>query len=204
MAAPVNDPDHGFCRDCLALQARDRAALRELRQPAACPPSGALPAASRAYRLRRLLRGGRKARQSGAEGQAGHHRRRQARRRLDRLLHRPHPRRALGHADVQGARSLPRGGRHPAGHGEICPRRPRGARHDAGADAAGRADLDRRGVSRSRRHRAAARPAAGAGARRTSRRPSRRRSASPSRPASPTASSWPRWRRTCASRAASR
>ena len=28
-------------------------------------------------------------------------------RRLDRLLHRPHPRRPFGHADVQGAEGLP-------------------------------------------------------------------------------------------------
>ena len=178
--------------------------MRALRQPAACAPPGALPAASRPYRLRRLLCGGREARQSGAEGQAGHHRRRQARRRLDRLLHRAHPRRALGHADVQGARSLPGGGRHPAGHGEICPRRPRGARHDAGADAAGRADLDRRGVSRPFRHRAAARPAAGDGARQTSRCRRKGDRHHAFRPAFPTASSWPRSRPTSASRAAFR
>jgi DNA polymerase-4 len=40
--------------------------------------------------------------------QARHHRRRQARRGLHRLLRRPHPRRALGHADVQGPEALPR------------------------------------------------------------------------------------------------
>ena len=46
----------------------------------------------------------------------------------------------------------PSGGRDPARHGEICPGRPRGAPRHAGADAAGRAAVDRRGVSRSRRH----------------------------------------------------
>jgi DNA polymerase IV len=38
---------------------------------------------------------------------AGDRRRRHARRRLHLLLHRAHPRRALGHADVQGAEACP-------------------------------------------------------------------------------------------------
>ena len=50
----------------------------------------------------------------------------------------------------------------PPGHGEIRARRPRGARADAGADARGRAAVDRRGVPRPDRHRAPARRAAGA------------------------------------------
>ena len=62
----------------------------------------------------------------------------------------------------QALKALPGGGGHPAQHGEIRPRRPRGARPDARADAAGRAALDRRGLSRPFRHRAAARRAAGA------------------------------------------
>ena len=42
MAAPVNNPDHGFCRDCLTFQRR-RPAAAALRLPAPCPPSAALP-----------------------------------------------------------------------------------------------------------------------------------------------------------------
>ena len=76
---------------------------------------------------------------------------------VDRLLHRAHLRRAFGDADVQGAQALPARHRHPAGHGQVRRRRPRGARADARADAAGRAALDRRGVHGPGRHRAAAR-----------------------------------------------
>ena len=52
--------------------------------------------------------------------QAGDRRRRQARRGVDRLLHRPHLRRALGDADVQGAAALSARGRHPPGHGKYA------------------------------------------------------------------------------------
>ena len=68
-------------------------------------------------------------------------------------------RRALGHADVQGARGSARTRRRHAEHGQIRRGQPRGPRADAGADAAGRAALDRRGLPRPRRHAAAARPA---------------------------------------------
>ena len=47
---------------------------------------------------------------------------------------------------------MPVGGRDPARHGKICQGRTRGAPCHAGADAAGRAALDRRGVSGSCRH----------------------------------------------------
>ena len=71
-----------------------------------------------------------------------------------------------GHADVQGARPLPRTGGGAPRHGQICPHRPRGPARDAGADAAGGAAVDRRGVSRSVRHRTHSRrdPGADAGA----------------------------------------
>ena len=86
--------------------------------------------------------------------QAADHRRRHPRRGLDLLLHRPAVRRALGDADVHGAKALPGCRRHPARHGEI--RRASAAQiraHDGRADAAGRAAVDRRGVPRPHRHR---------------------------------------------------
>src|SRR5204863_200583 len=73
------------------------------------------------------------------------------------LLHRAHLRGALGDADVQGARTVPVCNRDPARHGEICPGRSRGAPCHARADAAGRAAVDRRGISGSFRHPARAR-----------------------------------------------
>ncbi len=91
-----------------------------------------------------------------AARQAADHRRRQARRCLDLLLHRPHLRRALGHAHVQGARAVPGRGDPEARHGEICRGRARSAPAYAHPDAAGRAAVDRRGLSRSVRHGAAA------------------------------------------------
>ena len=69
---------------------------------------------------------------------------------IDRLLHRAHLRRALGDADVRGEAALPARHHRPPEHGEIRRRQPRGARADARPDAAGRADLDRRGVHGSR------------------------------------------------------
>ena len=53
-----------------------------------------------------------------------HGRRREARRRRRRLLHRPHLRRALGHADVQGAQGLPRRGGHQARLRQVQARQP--------------------------------------------------------------------------------
>ena len=132
------------------------APLPRLRLAAAHQPSRARPPRHRPYRLRRLLCLDREARRPVPARQAGDHRRRQARRRLDLLLHRPHLWRALGHADVQGAEGLPRRRRDQARHGEICRGRPPGPRADAGADAAGRAALDRRGLPRPLRHRTAA------------------------------------------------
>ena len=78
--------------------------------------------------------------------QAADHRRRQARRSLDRLLHRAHLRRALGDADVRGQAALPARHHRPPQHGKIRNRQPTGAHADARHDPAGRADLDRRGV----------------------------------------------------------
>ncbi len=129
------------------------------------PPCPALADAG-AYRLRRVLRHRREARQSGYCRQARDHRRRQARRGVGRLLRLAHLWRALGDADVQGAGALPAGGRDPARHGEICPRRPRGAPRHADADAAGGTAVDRRGVPGSFRHAARPRhdPGKGAGA----------------------------------------
>ena len=140
-----------------------RAAMRRCGSPRC---RTALPRYAGPYRLRRVLRHRREARQSGARRQAGDHRRRQARRGVGGLLHLPNLRRALGDADVQGAGAVPVRRRDPARHGEIRPGRPRGAPCHAGADAAGRAAVDRRGVSRSRRHPARPRhdPGQGAGA----------------------------------------
>ena len=138
-------------------RARRRRPLPRLRLAAAPAPSRARRARDRACRLRRLLRHHREARRSFARRQAGDRRRPQARRRAHRLLRRAHLRRALGDADVRGAAAVPARQRGAAGHGEIRARRPRGARPDARAHAAGRAGVDRRGVHRSVRHRAAAR-----------------------------------------------
>ncbi len=73
------------------------------------------------------------------------------------LLCRAHLRHPLGHADVRGAAPLPARDGDQAEHVEIQQSRPRGAPHHARAHAAGRASVDRRGVSRSDRHRASAR-----------------------------------------------
>ena len=109
-------------------------------------------AGDRACRLRRILRLGRKARRPQPQGQAG-------------------DRRRLGAAGVVatccyvartfGVRSAmpmsralalcPRGHRAAARHGQICARRARNPRPNAGTDAAGRAAVDRRGLSRSDR-----------------------------------------------------
>ncbi len=140
--------------------------MPRLRIPAPGSSCCAAEACARPYRLRRILRHGRKTRQSGYCRQAGHHRRRQARRGVGGLLCRADLRYPLGDADVQGARALSVRDRDCARHGEICAGRPRGAPGHAGLDAAGRTVVDRRGVSRSRRHRARARHGAceGAGA----------------------------------------
>ena len=123
-----------------------------MRFPPPRPPPCPARADAGAYRLRRVLRYRREARQSGACRQARDHRRRQARRGVGRLLRLANLWRALGDADVQGAGALPAGCRNPARHGEICPRRPRGAARHADADAAGGTAVDRRGVPRSCRH----------------------------------------------------
>ena len=113
--------------------------------------------------------------------QACDHRRRKARRRVDRLLYRPDLRRALGDADVQGPEGLPRRrGIKPniEKYAEVG-REVRAA--DAGADAPRRAGLDRRGVSRPLRHRARCTMRAPPRPSRASPSASRRRSASRSR-----------------------
>ena len=107
----------GFCRDCFAEAAEARRAARPAARRALIRHAQLNALVDRACRLRRLLCGDREARQSFAQRQAADHRRRQARRGLDRLLHRPHLRRPFGDADVQGAQALPGRGRHPARHG---------------------------------------------------------------------------------------
>ena len=176
--------------------------MRRMRLPSPGSAPRAARADARPYRLRRVLRHRRETRQSRDRRQARHHRRRQARRGVGGLLHRPHLRRALGDADVQGAGAVPAGGRDPARHGEICQGRPRGAPRHAGADAAGRAALDRRGLSRSGRHPARARhdPGQGAGALCPQR--SSATSGSRFRSACPATSSSPRSPPTSTSRAA--
>ncbi len=145
-----------FCRDCLARHRR-RPALPRLLLAAHPAPCRARHTDHLPCRLRRLLRHHREARRPDAGGQAADHRRRQARRRVDRLLHRANLRHPLGDADVRGAAALSARHHRPPQHGEIRRRQPPGARADARYDAAGRADLDRRGFHGSRRHRAAAR-----------------------------------------------
>ena len=130
--------------------------LHGLWQPSPGPAPRALWLAACSCRLRRLLCRGRKARQSGFEGQASDHRRRQARCRVHGMLHRPHTRRAFGHADVQGAGGLSRCDRAEARYGKVCPRRARDSRDDAGAHPPCRTDLHRRSVPRPCRHRTAA------------------------------------------------
>jgi hypothetical protein len=164
MAIPVNDPDHGFCRDCLT----DTGGA--LRCPRCGSPRTLVHGELYALTLAHIDCDAfyatiEKRDNPDACRQAADHRRRQARRRLDRLLYRPHQRRALGDADVQGAGTLPRRRRDPAEHGEICDGRAAGARHDARSDAAGSAAVDRRGLSRTRRHRTAAPRPAGANSR---------------------------------------
>ena len=191
-----------FCRDCLADARADGRALPGLRLAAAGAPCRARRARHRPCRLRRLLRHDREARRSLARRQAGDRRRRQARRGGHRLLCRAHLRRAVGDADVRGAAASARTRRGPAGHGEICQRRPRGAP----------AMLDsRRWSSRSRSTRPSSTcpapqrlhgmtPGAGAGA--LCRDGRARASASPSRSACPATSSSPRSPPTSTSRAA--
>jgi hypothetical protein len=119
----LSDPVPGFCRDCLA-PARSEAkrchacgSPRLIRHPEIDELTLAHMDCDAFYASVEKRDNPELARQ------AGDRRRRQARRRLDLLLHRAHQRRALGDADVQGARRLPGRGRHQAGHGEICPRR---------------------------------------------------------------------------------
>ncbi len=138
--------------------------MRALRLAASCAPCRPAQPDTGAHRLRCVLCYRRETRQSGHRRQTGDHRRRQARRGVGGLLYRTDLRRALGDADVQGARSLSVRCRDSPRHGEIRSRRPRGAQRHAGADPAGRAAVDRRGVSRSRRHPAAARHGSGQGA----------------------------------------
>ena len=102
----------------------------------------------------------RKARQPRPARQARDHRRRPARRRLDRLLHRADQGRALGHADVPGAEALPRGRRRARPDGGLRRGLPPDPRDDGGSDPRHRAAVARRGVPRPHRHRAAARRAA--------------------------------------------
>ena len=153
-----------FCRDCLAdappIAARCRA-------PAARRGWCGIPSWRRSpspIRLRRLLRRDREARRSVARRQAGHRRRRPAR----RGRHAP----AMSRASSASARrcrcsrrcglSARRGG--PARNGEIFRAGREVRAMMLGVDAAGRAAVDRRGVSRPVRHRAAARHVAGQGA----------------------------------------
>ena len=146
-----------FCRDCLARCAGRRDALSGLRLAAARPPPRTRPAHHRACRLRRLLRHDRKTRRSVPARQAGDRRRRQARRGRGRCyVARTYGiRSAMPMFEAQAPLPARRGDQ--AEHGEIRQGRPRRAPRHAGADAAGRAAVDRRGLSRSDRHRAAAR-----------------------------------------------
>ena len=182
----------GFCRDCRG-DAQDGVSR--------CPACGSprllrhpeLDAlAHRPCRLRRVLRHDREARRSRARRQTGDRRRRPARRGAHRLLCGAHLWRALGDADVRGTAAVPARQRGAARHGEIRPRRPRGARAHVRAHAAGRAGLDRRGVHGSGRDRAPARHVARQGARALRRRRRDAASASRCRSASPPTSSSPR------------
>ncbi len=99
---------NGTCRDGRVLprlpaRRRRRRALPGLLLAAHPAPCRARHADHLPCRLRRVLRHHREARRPDARRQAADHRRRQARRGVDRLLHRAHLRRALGDADVRGA-----------------------------------------------------------------------------------------------------
>ena len=198
-----------LCRDCSALAARSRGygdagPLPGMRLAAGrrAPRTGGSRA--RPSRLRRLLCDGREAQAAGTGRSAGDRRRRRARRRAGLLLCRAALWRALGDADVQGARRLSRCGRDPPGHGEISRGRPRGAGRDAPPDAAGRAALDRRGVSRSERNGGSCTASRRRRPSPRSRGGSRRRSGSRSRSASATTSFSPSSPPISTSRAVSR
>ena len=172
-AALCYSPPHagtGLCRDCLTARGGP-GRCPACRSPRSARPPRARHARDRPSRLRRLLRRGREARHPALRDRPVIVGGGAPRRRRHRLLHRAHHRRPLGDADVQGAEALPRGGGGPPADGPLRRGRPRDARDDAGADAAGRAAVARRGLPRPLRHRAAApraargaaRPAAGAG-----------------------------------------
>ena len=104
----------------------------------------------------------------------------------------------------EARQALPARHHRAAQHGEIRRRQPPGARADAGAHAAGRADLDRRGVHGPHRHAAAARHERRQGRWRALPPRSSARSASRCRSGSPPTSSSPRSPPTSTSRAALR
>ena len=105
-----------FCRDCLT-DAGDATRCPACGSPRLAAPPRTRHADHRPCRLRRVLRHDREARRPFARRQAADRRRRQARRGLDRLLHRAHLRRALGDADVRGAAALPARHHRQAEHG---------------------------------------------------------------------------------------
>ena len=198
-------PSHGFCRDCLALQAR--LATR-------CERCGS-PRLARHPELYRLhlahidcdafYAAVEKRDNPGAEGQAGDHRRRQARRGLDRLLHRPHPA-ACARPCRCSRRWKPARRRwsiKPDMEKYVRVGREVRAMMQALTPLVEPISIDEAFLDLVR-HRAAARACRRPWCWPNSRATSRRRSASPFRPACPTASSSPRSRRTSASRAAFR
>src|ERR1700691_21285 len=158
------------CRD---LELLPRLPWRRIAQVGAMPglriativaPRRTRHAIDRARRLRRVLCHDREARRSFACRRAGHCRRRAAWRGGGGVLRRPHLRREIGDADVRGVATLPASQGGPAQYGEILASRPRSPPDDAGTDSVGRAAVDRRGFSRSVRHRATAWHVAGEGA----------------------------------------
>ena len=147
------DGPRAFCRDCSGDLDFSARRCGQCGSPRLVRHRALATLSARPYRLRRLLCGGREARQSGHCATS---------RSSSAAASAAWSPTACYIARIFGVRSAmpmfkalklcPRGRRDPARHGQICPRRARGAAAHAGADAAGRAAVDRRGLSRPVRH----------------------------------------------------
>ncbi len=140
---------YAVCRDCSAIQDSAVAPMRRLRVGPAGRPCRVARPRHRPHRLRCLLRLRRETRRSNPGRPAADRRARgRARRGHDRLLSRPHLRRALGDADVPGAGAVPGRGGAAAKHGQVQARERGDPRHLPVGHAAGRAGFAGRGLSR--------------------------------------------------------
>ena len=140
---------HAVCRDCHEMLGA-ASALPGVPLAAHGRACGTRAAFHRPHGLRRLLRLGGKARQSFAARPGRDRRRRHPRRRLHLLLHRPDQGRPLGHADVPGAETVPRG---RGGETPGSARTPKPSAPSAhGGHPVHRAPLAGRGLPRPHRH----------------------------------------------------